>query len=323
MKQSVRKATKEVRLERLDKQSFGYRLKKDFKKNYILCFMLVPVLAYYIIFHYIPMYGVMLAFKDFDPKLGIMGSEWIGFANFERFFSSYNFGSLLSNTIQISLYSLLVEFPIPIIFAVLLNSLTRPRLKKTMQMLSYAPHFISLVAMCGIIQIFLHPDTGIVNIILEKVGIEAIPFLSVPEWFKPVYVISGVWQNMGWESVIYIAALAGVDYQMHEAAMLDGATKLQRILHIDIPTIMPTIVMLFILRMGKVMNVGFEKVFLLQNSMNMEASDVLSTYVYRTGMLNNDYAFSTAVGLFNSVINIILLVTFNHLAKKVTKNSLW
>ena len=177
--------------------------------------------------------------------------------------------------------------------------------------------------MCGIIQIFLHPDTGIVNIILEKVGIEAIPFLSVPEWFKPVYVISGVWQNMGWESVIYIAALAGVDYQMHEAAMLDGATKLQRILHIDIPTIMPTIVMLFILRMGKVMNVGFEKVFLLQNSMNMEASDVLSTYVYRTGMLNNDYAFSTAVGLFNSVINIILLVTFNHLAKKVTKNSLW
>lgn len=306
-----------------DKHSFLYRLKRDLKKNYILYLMLIPVLAYYIIFHYAPMYGVTLAFKDFNPKLGILGSPWIGFSNFERFFSGYNFWSLIRNTLGISLYSLVIGFPIPIIFALLLNSLISGKIKKTLQMVSYAPHFISMVAMCGILSIFLHPDTGIINILLEKIGFEAVAFLSEPKWFKTIYVFSGVWQNMGWDSVIYIAALAGVDYGMHEAAMLDGATKLQRIWHIDIPTILPTIVMLFILRVGSVMSVGFEKVFLLQNALNMEASDVLSTYVYRAGMLNNDYGFSTAIGLFNSAINILLLIIFNKLAKKITQNSLW
>lgn len=312
-----------VQKKTVDKNAFSYRLKKDLKKNYILYLMILPVLAYYIIFHYVPMYGVTLAFKEFIPKLGITGSPWIGLENFERFFNGYNWKTLISNTVGISIYSLVVGFPVPIVFALLLNSLVGTKLKKTLQMVSYAPHFISMVAMCGILQIFLHPDTGIINILIEKMGFEAVAFLSEPEWFKTIYVFSGIWQNVGWDSIIYIAALAGVDYSMHEAAMLDGATKLQRIWNIDLPTILPTIVMMFILRVGQIMNVGFEKVFLLQNSMNMEASDIISTYVYRVGLLNNDYGFSTAIGLFNSVVNIIMLVMFNHLAKKATNNSLW
>lgn len=299
------------------------RLKRDLRKNYILYLMIIPVVLYYLLFHYWPMYGVVLAFKEYIPKLGITGSPWIGLDNFERFFSGYNWKTLVGNTIGISVYSLIVGFPAPIILAVLLNSLANMKLKKIIQMVSYAPHFISMVAMCGILQIFLHPDTGIINIILDAIGLEPVAFLSKPEYFKSVYVFSGIWQNIGWDSIIYIAALAGVDYEMHEAAMLDGATKLQRIIHIDLPSILPTIVMLFILKIGQLMNVGFEKVFLLQNALNMEASDVISTYVYRVGMLNNDYGFATAIGLFNSLINVFMLVLFNTLARKVTKNSLW
>ena len=299
------------------------RLKRDLKKNYILYFMIIPVVIYYILFHYWPMYGVVLAFKEYIPKLGITESPWVGLENFERFFSGYNWKTLVENTIGISVYSLVVGFPAPIILAVLLNRLANRKMKKTIQMVSYAPHFISMVAMCGILQIFLHPDTGIINSILEAIGLEPVAFLSKPEYFKSVYVFSGIWQNIGWDSIIYIAALSGVDYEMHEAAMLDGATKLKRIIHIDLPSILPTIVMLFILKVGQLMNVGFEKVFLLQNALNMETSDVISTYVYRVGMLNNDYGFATAIGLFNSLINVFMLVLFNTLARKVTKNSLW
>ncbi len=304
-------------------RTFGDRLKRDLKKNYILYLMMVPVLAYYIIFHYWPMYGVTLAFKDYSVSLGILDSPWIGFDNFVRFFSGYNWKTLLGNTIGISLYSLLVGFPMPIIFALLLNYIVNDKLKKTLQMVSYAPHFISMVAMCGMIVIFLHPDTGIVNIILNFFGMESVRFMADPDWFKTVYVFSGAWQNMGWGAIIYIAALAGVDYEMHEAAFMDGATKIQRIIHIDLPTILPTIVTLFILRVGQIMSVGFEKVFLLQNSMNMETSDVISTYVYRVGLINNDYGFSTAIGLFNSLVNIVLLLSVNKLAKAVAKTSLW
>lgn len=304
-------------------KDFSIRLKKDMKVNYILYLMIIPVVVYYVVFHYIPMYGVTLAFKDFISKEGIMGSPWIGFDNFIRFFSSYNFKSLISNTIGISLYSLVIGFPFPIILALLLNSLIHNKLKKTIQMVSYAPHFISMVAMCGILTIFLQPDTGVVNILLQKLGFESVAFLAEPKMFKSVYVFSGVWQNIGWDSIIYIAALAGVDYEMHEAAMIDGASKLKRIIHIDLPTILPTIVMLFILKVGQIMNVGFEKVFLLQNSLNMTTSDVISTYVYRVGLIDNDYGFSTAIGLFNSLINILMLITFNRLAKKATNSSLW
>ena len=280
-------------------------------------------MLYYIIFAYVPMYGVQLAFKEFIARDGIWGSPWIGFENFERFFSSYNFVSLLKNTLGISVYSLIVGFPLPILFALLLNYIRSTKLKKTVQMVSYAPYFISTVVMCGMIVIFLQADTGIINQLLVALGMESVSFLSVPEYFKSIYVWTGVWQGLGWNTIIYISALSGVDYEMHEAAIIDGATKLRRMWSIDLPSILPTAVMLLILNVGGIMNVGFEKVYLLQNSLNQSASDVISTYVYRVGMINNDYGYSTAVGLFNSVINVILLVSVNQITKKLTQVSLW
>lgn len=305
------------------KNSIPARLADDVRKNYILYLMLLPVTVYFIIFCYAPMYGIQLAFKDFIIKKGIMGSPWIGFTNFEKFFNSFNCVSLIKNTIGISLYNLAVGFPIPIVFALFLNYLRGKFLKKSVQMVSYAPHFISTVVLCGMLTIFLHPDTGIVNTLRGIFGLEPLAFLSKPEWFKSIHAWSGLWQSMGWNSIIYISALSGVDYQLHEAAIMDGASKLQRIIHVDLPSIKPTIIMLFILQMGQIMNVGFEKVFLLQNSLNFSGSDVISTYVYRVGLINNDYGYSTAVGLFNSLINVILLVGANALSKKVTAESLW
>lgn len=280
-------------------------------------------MLYYIIFAYVPMYGVQLAFKEFIARDGIWGSPWIGFENFERFFSSYNFIAMLKNTLGISVYSLIVGFPLPILFALLLNYIRSTKLKKTVQMVSYAPYFISTVVMCGMIVIFLQADTGIINQLLVALGMESVSFLSVPEYFKSIYVWTGVWQGLGWNTIIYISALSGVDYEMHEAAIIDGATKLRRMWSIDLPSILPTAVMLLILNVGGIMNVGFEKVYLLQNSLNQSASDVISTYVYRVGMINNDYGYSTAVGLFNSVINVILLVSVNQITKKLTQVSLW
>lgn len=306
-------------------QKRGYfgRLKIDVKKNYILYLMILPVVAYYIIFAYVPMYGIQIAFKDYIPKVGITGSPWIGFEHFRRFFSSYNFSNLILNTIGISVYSLLASFPIPIIFALLLNYLPGRKFRKTLQMVSYAPNFISTVVMCGMVTIFLTPDTGIINQIIKALGGESVAFLSEPGMFKSIYVWSGVWQTTGFNAIIYISALAGVDPQLHEAAIMDGATKLRRIWHIDLPSITPTMIILFILAMGSIMNVGFEKIFLLQNDLNMTASDVISTYVYRVGLVDSDYGYSTAVGLFNSLINVAILLIANTVSKKVTSTSLW
>ncbi len=304
-------------------ESFRLRLGKNIRKNWILYVMILPVVIYYIIFAYAPLYGIQLAFKNFIIKDGIWGSPWIGFEHFVRFFKSYNFGLLMRNTIGISLYSLLVGFPIPIVFALMLNYIRNRYLKKSVQMISYAPYFISTVVMCGMIVIFLNPDTGIFNTIRGFLGLEALDFLSRPEWFKSIYVWTGVWQGMGWSSIIYISALSGVDYQMHEAAIVDGASKLQRIIHIDLPSIKPTIIMLLILQIGSLMGVGFEKVFLLQNTLNVQASSVISTYVYQVGLLNNDYGYSTAIGLFNSVINMLLLVAANQICKRLTQESLF
>lgn len=305
------------------KKSFFQRLLADMKRNYVLYLLILPVAIYYIIFAYVPMYGIQLAFKEFIARDGIWGSPWIGFENFERFFSSYNFVALLKNTLGISIYSLIVGFPLPILFALLLNYVRSTKLKKSVQMVSYAPYFISTVVMCGMIVIFLQSDTGIFNQIRAVFGLESISFLSVPGYFKSIYVWTGVWQGLGWNTIIYISALSGVDYEMHEAAIMDGATKLRRMWSIDLPSILPTAVMLLILNVGGIMNVGFEKVYLLQNSLNQSTSDVISTYVYRVGMINNDYGYSTAVGLFNSVINVILLVSVNQITKKLTKVSLW
>ena len=307
----------------IPQKSFGERLRKDFKANWTLYLMVMIPLAYLILFCYIPMGGIQLAFKEYNVKKGIWGSPWVGFYNFQRFFRSYKFTMLLKNTILINVYSLVVGFPIPIIFALLLNYLRQKRFKKTIQMLSYAPYFISTVVMSGMIIIFLDPNTGVINRILQLLGMEAVNFMGEAKYFKSIYVWSSVWQGMGWASIIYIAALSGVDYQLHEAAIVDGATKLQRILHVDLPSIKPTIIMLLILQIGSLMSVGFEKVFLLQNQLNMSASDVLSTYVYRVGLVDNDYGYSTAVGLFNSLINMFLLITANRIAKRTTNESLW
>lgn len=305
------------------KDSLGIRLKKNFRKNWMLYVMILPVVIYYIIFAYTPMYGVLLAFKNYRIKEGILGSPWVGFSHFTRFFNSYNFVSLIKNTLGISVYSLLVGFPIPIIFALLLNYIKSRPLKKTVQMVSYAPYFISTVVICGMLTIFMNPDTGIFNTILNFFGFESVNFLAKPEWFKSIYVWSGVWQGMGWSSIIYISALSGVDYEMHEAAIVDGATKVQRILHIDLPSIKPTVIMMLILQLGSLMGVGFEKVYLLQNTLNKSAASVISTYVYEVGLVNSDYGYSTAVGLFNAVINVILLVAANQICKKVADESLF
>ena len=302
---------------------FCKRLKKDFKANWTLYIMVSLPLLYLIIFCYVPMAGVQLAFKDYRVSQGIWGSPWIGLYNFERFFRSYKFGLLLKNTILVNVYSLVAGFPIPVIFALLLNYLRRKRFKKILQMVSYAPYFISTVVMCGMIIIFLDADTGIINKLMQLVGMNPVQFMGEAKYFKSIYVWSSVWQGMGWASIIYIAALSGVDYQLHEAAIIDGASKVQRIFHVDLPSIKPTIVMLLILQIGSLMSVGFEKVFLLQNQMNIASSDVLSTYVYRVGLVDNDYGYSTAVGLFNSVINMLLLVSANKIAKMTVKESLW
>nr|WP_300848625.1 ABC transporter permease subunit [uncultured Acetatifactor sp.] len=305
------------------RESFSVRLGKNIRKNWILYVMILPVLVYYIVFAYAPMYGVQLAFKNYRVKDGIFGSPWVGFDHFKRFFSAYNFRQLLMNTLEISVYSILVGFPIPIIFALMLNYVKNKHLKKAVQMVSYAPYFISTVVMCGMITIFMSTDSGIFNIIRGFLGMEPVDALSKPGWFKSIYVWSGVWQGMGWSSIIYISALSGVDMQLHEAAIVDGATKLQRILHVDLPSIKPTIIMLLILQMGSLMGVGFEKVFLLQNTLNKSTASVISTYVYEVGLINSDYGYSTAVGLFNSVINVVLIVTANQLSKRLADESLF
>lgn len=305
------------------KQIFLTKVKHDFKHNWWLWLMFLPVIIYYAIFNYAPMYGVLLAFKDYKVKMGITGSPWIGFDHFERFFSGYNFWDLIKNTLGISIYSLAIGFPLAIIFAILLHYLTIGKLKKVVQMISYAPFFISTVVICGMLTIFMNPSNGVFNKIINLFGQESIAFLSVPEYFKSIYVWSGVWQSMGWSAIIYISSLAGVDYEMHEAAIIDGSSKLQRIRYIDLPSVKPTIIMLLILNLGSLMSVGFEKVYLLQNDLNFSASDIISTYTYRVGLINSDFGYSTAVGLFNTTINLIVLVTANKIARKVTGDGLW
>jgi putative aldouronate transport system permease protein len=296
---------------------------KRIRKYWQLYMLLAPVLVYFFIFHYIPMYGVQIAFKNFLAVKGITGSPWVGFAQFERFFDSYYLWRLLSNTIGISLYELAVAFPIPILLALLLNEVRSERFKRFAQTITYAPHFLSTVVLVGILLLFLSPYGGVVNQFMGLFGIKPIAFMTEASWFKSVYVFSGVWQQMGWSSIIYLAALAGVDQQLHEAARVDGASRFQRIIHINIPCIMPTIVILLILNVGTIMGVGFEKVYLMQNTINIEASEVISTYVYKTGIIQSQFSYSAAIGLFNSVVNFILLISVNQLAKRMNETSLW
>lgn len=296
---------------------------KNVWKNWELYLFIAPAFLYFLIFHYGPMYGIQIAFKNFIPAKGITGSAWVGFDHFERFFNSYYFWDLLWNTLSISLYELAIGFPLPIILALAFNEIRNGIFKRTVQTVTYAPHFISVVVMAGMIITFLSPSSGIIVHIIEFFGIDAPAFLTDPAWFKTIYVLSGVWQSAGWGTIIYLAALSGVDPQLHEAAVVDGASRWQRILNINIPAIVPTITILLILNMGNILGVGFEKILLLQNSLNMSSSDVISTFVYRSGLVDAQYSFSTAVGLFNSVVNAILLITVNQIAKRTSENSLW
>lgn len=296
---------------------------KKFLKQWQLWVLLLPAIANVIIFSYGPMYGIQLAFKDYNPMEGILGSPWVGFEHFARFFSSYQFQNLLVNTLALSIFSLLVGFPIPIIFALFLNHVRHAKYKKLVQTVTYAPHFISTVVLVGMLNIFLSVNGGFVNEFLKLFGLEPVLFLGQESLFRDIYVASGVWQSMGWSAVIYLAALAGVSPESHEAAIVDGATKIQRIWHIDIPAILPTIIILLILNCGSILGVGFEKAYLMQNPQNLGHSEIISTYVYKMGIVRADYGFSTAVGVFNSVVNCILLVSVNKIAKKFGNESIW
>ncbi len=299
------------------------RVRKALSRDWqLLVLCAVPVL-YFVIFHYVPMYGVQIAFKDFKAVDGIWGSAWCGFKHFKRFFASSQFWPLIKNTLGLSLLQILMGFPVPVLLAIMLNQVKNQRIRKFVQSVLYCPHFISIVVLAGMLYLFLSPRNGIINAIIEFFGGEAVFFLGEAKLFKPIFVISGIWQNAGWSAIIYIAALAGISPDLYEAAQVDGANKWQRIRHIDLPGILPTIVMMLILDIGKVMNIGFQKAYLLQNAQNLASSEIISTYIYKVGMIDAQYSYSAAINLFNNIINIILLVTFNKLAKKLTSNSLW
>ena len=285
------------------------------KQQKILLLMLLPGLALTFIFRYIPMYGVLIAFKDYNPLRGVLGSEWIGFTEFTKFLSSPNFGTLLANTLKLSIYGLLLGFLPPIILAILLNQLLSDKAKKRIQLVLYAPNFISVVVIVGMIFLFFSVG-GPVNSILGKFGLET-NFLTDPDFFRPLYILSGIWQSMGWASTLYTATLVNVDPALIEAAKLDGANILQRIWHIDLPALKPMMVIQFILAAGGIMNVGYEKAFLMQTSLNLTSSEIISTYVYKIGLISGDYSYSTAVGLFNALINIILLIAVNKFVQRI------
>lgn len=285
--------------------------------------LMLPALVYIVLFAYKPMYGILIAFKDFSMKKGILASPWVGFKNFERLFSSYWFPIILKNTLTISLLSLVIGFPIPIILALLLNEVRNNKFRSMVQTFSYAPHFISMVVMCGMVAMFLSPTTGVVNKLLNALGLESVFFMQEAGLFKWVYVLSGIWQGAGWSSVIYYAALSGVDKSLLEAADMDGATRLQKIWHVNLPVILPTILVMLILQCGSLLSVGYEKAYLLQTSSNLTGSEIISTYVYKVGLVQSDFSFSTAAGLFNTVVNCIILISANQLSKKVAKTGLF
>ena len=299
------------------------RIKFNFKRYWQLYLMVLPAIIYFLVFHYGPMYGVQIAFKRYIPALGITGSPWAGFSHFKRFFSSYYFGSLIKNTLGISIYELIVGFPMPIILALIFNELKNGFFKKFAQTVTYAPHFISTVVIVGMLVAFLSPSTGIINHLIDAMGMERKAFLEDPKWFKTIYVLSSVWQNTGWNTIIYMSALAGVNPELHEAAAIDGASRLQRLLYINLPSLIPTMVILLIMNFGSIMSMGYEKILLMQNPLNIAASNVISTFTYQQGLIDANYSYAAAVGLFNAAINAILLLSVNKITKKITNIGLW
>lgn len=304
------------------KKSLIFRVKQDIRRNGVLYLLVLPVLAFYILFHYKPMYGTLIAFKDFQPRLGIMGSPWVGFDNFKAFFTNPYFMRVLKNTLVISVSNLLFTFPAPIILALLINEMRGEKFKKGVQTISYLPHFISLVVVCSMVKEFTSSD-GFVTDIAVLFGMERQTMLNNQNLFVPIYILSDIWQNVGWSSIIYLAALTGIDTELYDAASIDGAGRFKKVLYVTIPGILPQIIIMLILAIGGMMNVGYEKIILLYNPATYNTADVINSYVYREGLVSRNYGYSTAVGLFNSVINCILLFASNHISKKVSDTSLW
>ncbi|MHC1787506.1 MAG: ABC transporter permease [Christensenellales bacterium] len=294
-------------------------------RNWQLYLMLAPVIAYFLLFCYGPMYGLLLAFKDYRVLRGILGSPWANpwYKHFERFFLSPYCERVITNTVTLSLQSLLFGFPVPIILALCINEVRNRRYQKVVQNVTYAPHFLSVIVLVGLIKSFTNTDYGIVNLLIRHFGGEGYNWMQKADLFRPLYIGSGIWQNAGWDSIIYIAALAGIDPQLHESAMMDGANRWKRIWHINLPGLMPTIIILLILNSGYIMSVGFEKVFLMQNDLNLSSSDVISTYSYRIGIESAQYELATAIGLFNSAVNCALLICVNWASRRMGGTSLW
>ena len=305
------------------KKSLGKRISTEVKRHWQLYVMLILPVTYLIIFAYLPMGGAVIAFKDYSIRGGIWGSDWVGLKHFKNFFTTPDFKVLMRNTLALSLYSLVISFPMPILLALAINEMRGRHYKKVVQMVTYLPYFISTVVLVGIMQNIFSIRTGLVNNIITALGGTAVDFMGKPELFRSLYVWSGVWQGMGYSAVIYIAALASVDTSQVEAAIIDGAGRFARVWNVDIPAIMPTIVIQLILAVGSIMSLGFEKVYLMQNPVNMQSSEIISTFVYKRGLINFQYSYATAVGLFNSVCNLVLIVLANMFSKKVNETSLW
>lgn len=310
-------------VEAYQKERAKVKLWRKMARCWQLYLLLIPAVVYIFVFNYMPLYGIQIAFKKFSARKGYWGSPWVGFKYFERFFESPDFWRLIRNTISLSAYSLVAGFPLPILMALMLNQCSHGGFKKLVQNVIYAPHFVSMVVLVGMINVMFSVNSGVVNTVIEMLGGERILFTGQADCFPHMYVWSGIWQNMGWNSVIYFAALSSVSEDLHDAAIVDGANKWQRILNIDLPTILPTITIMLVLQVGQLMNVGFEKVFLMQNNLNLQASETIQTYVYKQGLLNADYGYSTAVGLFNNVVNFVLLTTVNALSRRIGGSSLW
>ena len=298
------------------------RLAENIRNHPLLYVLALPVVAYYLIFNYYPMYGVLMAFQDFKPALGIWGSKWVGLKHFEKFIGGIYFWRLVRNTLSINLGMLLVGFPIPILFALLLNEIPHRGFQRVTQTVTYMPHFISSVVVCGLMLQFCGSN-GILTRMLGTFGVRQTNLFSVPTYFQPLYILMNIWQELGWESIIFFAALTSIDASLYEAAKVDGAGRWQQMWHVTLPGIAPTIVILLILRIGNLMSLGWDRIFLLYNEMIFETADVISTYVYRTGLVKMQYSYSTAVGLMNSVINVILLLSANALSRRVSESSLW
>lgn len=304
------------------------RLLHRITENWVLYLFVLPAMVYYIVFHYVPLYGIQIAFQDYKVGQIIGTSEWVWFKHFKRFFNSAWFDTVLKNTLTLSILDLLIGFPLPIILALLLNEVKNMRFRKLVQTVSYAPHFISMVVLCGAVTMFLSPSTGLLGVTINTIrgwmGLKAINLSADGDSFKWIYTLSGIWQQTGWGSVIYLAALSGVDPQLQEAAEVDGANKFQRMININLPVLFPTIIIMLILKCGNILDIGYEKVYLLQNSAILQSSEVISTYVYRSGLQGAQYSYATAVSLFNSFVNCTLLIIVNQITRKIDReSSLW